>query len=453
VWLYNVLQHVANPALVLQNCLRWGKRLRLFEFLDIPTDVCHLHTLTEEFFRGFLGPGAQAELVLVDGVNQRIFCGVIEQEQGQSVPAVPKVTPPKPTHLTFHLPGLAHTVTNKRYTPCAFTQKVIKLAQMLMDHGHTVYHYGNPGAEVHCTEDVVVTRPQDFERDYSWDGQAPFHYDAQDAFHKVFYAACEAQIRARSQPGDIFCASWGWGHKPISDRLEDCGLLVVESGIGYPDTYAPYRVWESYAWMHHRYGAMQIKDGPDALVGDAVIPNAFDVDDFALGPKGDYVAYLGRLTGRKGVQLAADVTRDLGVPLKVAGQGALVNPNEGLHITPETHPNVEYVGTLGVEKRKVFLSAARCLLVPTRYVEPFGGVAVEAMLSGTPVLASDWGAFPETVQDGVSGFLCRTEEDFQQGIGRCYNLIPEECRGWAVSRYGMAVVGKQYDRYFRRLVG
>jgi hypothetical protein len=48
VWLYNVLQHVQDPAEVLAHAKTLGKVLRIFEWLWIPADACHPHVLTPE---------------------------------------------------------------------------------------------------------------------------------------------------------------------------------------------------------------------------------------------------------------------------------------------------------------------------------------------------------------------------------------------------------------------
>ena len=56
----------------------------------------------------------------------------------------------------FHLLGLAHLPTHRDYSPCAYTQKVIKLARMLKNLGHTVFFYGGEGSEVACDEFVQV---------------------------------------------------------------------------------------------------------------------------------------------------------------------------------------------------------------------------------------------------------------------------------------------------------
>lgn len=48
VWIYNCLQHVENPALIIDNALKAGKLLRIFEWINIPPHPGHPHELTEE---------------------------------------------------------------------------------------------------------------------------------------------------------------------------------------------------------------------------------------------------------------------------------------------------------------------------------------------------------------------------------------------------------------------
>ena len=59
--------------------------------------------------------------------------------------------------LRLHLLGLAHLATNKSNTACAYTQKVVKLATMIRQYGHTLYFYGLEGSEVECSELIEVS--------------------------------------------------------------------------------------------------------------------------------------------------------------------------------------------------------------------------------------------------------------------------------------------------------
>jgi glycosyltransferase involved in cell wall biosynthesis len=97
------------------------------------------------------------------------------------------------------------------------------------------------------------------------------------------------------------------------------------------------------------------------------------------------------------------------------------------------------------------LAGARAVLCPSVYVEPFGGVAVEAMLSGTPVLASPFGAFSETVSHGTSGFLCHTLGDFRAAVEAVGDLDRKAVRDWALERFTLEVCAPQYGRWIDRL--
>ena len=86
------------------------------------------------------------------------------------------------------------------------------------------------------------------------------------------------------------------------------------------------------------------------------------------------------------------------------------------------------------------------------YLEPFGGVNVEAMLCGTPALTSDWGGFPETINHGITGYRCRTIDDYvwagKYGVDK---INPADCRKWAITRYSLDRVRWMYQEYFFKL--
>jgi glycosyltransferase involved in cell wall biosynthesis len=214
-------------------------------------------------------------------------------------------------------------------------------------------------------------------------------------------------------------------------------MRAVEWGIGYEGVFADFRVFESYAWAHrlaaHReLGAVRFFD--------TVIPNAFDPGDLMRSHEpGDYLLYLGRMTAMKGLAIVGDIAARVDYPVITAGQG------------PERVPGAEHVGVVtGMDKARL-LADARAVLVPTMYLEPFGGVAVEAMLCGTPAVTTDWGAFTETVSPGVSGFRCSTLAEFVDAVHRAGDMDRVAVADYAACRYTTDVVGPMYDRYLARL--
>ena len=122
----------------------------------------------------------------------------------------------------------------------------------------------------------------------------------------------------------------------------------------------------------------------------------------------------------------------------IAGQG--IPPEYG-----------EYVGVVGTEDRAKLMGGAIAVFTPTIYVEPFGTVAVEAQACGTPVISTDWGAFTETVIDGITGYRCHTLQEFVDAAEKVKSLSRQGISQYAKNRYGLKTVGLMYEKYFNRL--
>jgi FkbM family methyltransferase len=320
---------------------------------------------------------------------------------------------------------------------------------MYKDQGMYVIHYGREDSEVICDEHVTVSTKELWEKVYGhndWKAKGLI-FDQNDEMYKTFTENAIREIAKRKQPHDIVLSFFGFGHKPITDAFPD--LVICEPSIGYSSAYAPYKVYESYAVMHGLQGPEKISNAEYKFY-DVAIPSGFDLTEFEYTEeKQDYFLMVGRLVWSKGVNIAAQVCEKLGVKLILAG--TTFGPQD-CHVGHEWPKHVEYVGYADVEKRKKLMAGAKGLFCPTIYNEPFGYVAIEAMLSGTPVISTDWGAFTETVQHGVTGFRCRTFEQFVWAAKNIDTISPKACREWAEKNYNMEKVGKMYTEYFQSIV-
>lgn len=347
----------------------------------------------------------------------------------------------------FHVLGLAHTKTTDEYLPCAFTQKVLKFCAMMTDRGHTVIHYGAEGSMPHCTEhvDVITAAEQKaIYGDYDWRAEQ-FKHEVDDEASRIFNERAVKAISVRAGRGDFLCITAGLRQAPIARALP--ALMAVETGIGYAASFAKARVFESYAWMHTAYGAEAAQTGQNpASSHDAVIPNYWYPDDFEYCEKKEnYLLFVGRMIMNKGVNIAAAIAETVRVPLIVAGQGSLWSAGV------ISSPNIRHVGTVDKVQRSQLMSRAKAVVVASQYVEPFGGVAIEAQMCGTPVIASDWGAFPETVVHGVTGYRCRTFDHYLWAARNVDKISPAACRAWAVANYSVDRVALMYEEYFQML--
>lgn len=319
---------------------------------------------------------------------------------------------------TLHIPALPGQPVTRENSSCAYTAKIEKFRRMMPSDDFDVDVWEAECEEPPPTDDIAA------------------------------WASCNAAqaegINATAEPGDLLLIPFGECQRSIAEAVE---LPAIEYGIGYGGVFTDARVWESYAWMHtvlgHRTSSLLGADvhATDGAPNDVVIPNFFDVPTITNDEPGLYLLYVGRMIERKGVHIASVAAKRAGVPLLLAGAGD-ERPEYG-----------EWLGPVGPDDRDELMAGALALITPTRYVEPFGGVAVEAMLTGTPVIASDWGAFTETIEPNVSGYRCRSLDDFTAAIDRAHDIDRIGVRQWATSRYSFDAIRPQYERYLSQQKG
>lgn len=371
--------------------------------------------------------------------------------------------------MRFHLLGLSHLPTSRKYLACAFTQKNVKLARMLTSLGHEVIVYGchaTDGPLPVCTEFVETHTERDirqtwgsgdnrFTVGYDWQSE-PFRHDFNDPATECtakFRDSCIREIKARKRPDDFLLVTQGTWHKPIADAVKL--FLTCEPGIGYRGSWCRWRAFESAYIQNFTYGSEHPRQSIDGSYYDRVIPNYFEEEDAAFAAKPadpPYFLYVGRLIERKGIRTAALACQHLGTRLVIAGQGGRVDSDGTLHGEDFRLPKGtwEYVGYADLETRRRLMAGAGAFFCPTLYLEPFAGTHVEAMLSGTPVITTNFGVFPETVRDGINGFRCNTLNDFVRAAKAVPYLDRAKVRTSA-ERFLCDNVRHEFDRWFRDL--
>jgi glycosyltransferase involved in cell wall biosynthesis len=353
----------------------------------------------------------------------------------------------------FHVISLPHTQTTKEYTACAYTMKVVKFCQMMKSLGHDVFLYASEENEAPCDELItIVTKAEQ----RAWFGE----YDFGQQFFNIDWDPAKpcwvipntraiAEISKRAKAKDFVCIIGGVCQKQISDGLPD--LMSVEYGIGYTGVYSKFRVYESYAHMHYVHGVLNEDDG---RFFDAVIPNYFDPADFPYrAKKDDFFLYVGRMIQRKGLEVAVEVTRQIGAKLVLAGQG--VNKIEGNKIIADEltieGDHIKHMGHANVKQRGELMSRAKAVFLCTYYLEPFGGTSIEPLFCGTPVITTDWGAFPENIPHGLVGYRTRTLGEAVWAAQNVDKLNPAKIRKYAIDNFSMERVKYQYQAYFEQL--
>jgi glycosyltransferase involved in cell wall biosynthesis len=186
-----------------------------------------------------------------------------------------------------------------------------------------------------------------------------------------------------------------------------------------------------------------------------VIPNGIQVESFRpRWSKAGFALMLGRVCPEKGVDAAIDAASRAGVPLWIGGQVF----GYGEHVRyfeEQIRPRMlrggnRFLGPIGLARKRRLLRAARCLLIPSLAPETSSLVAMEALASGTPVIAFRSGALPDIVEDGRTGFLVEDPAGMAAAIQRADEIDPRECRRRAEERFSSRPVRTAYIAAYRR---
>jgi glycosyltransferase involved in cell wall biosynthesis len=169
--------------------------------------------------------------------------------------------------------------------------------------------------------------------------------------------------------------------------------------------------------------------------------------------RGDYLAFIGRVSRQKRLDRAIRIAGEAGMKLKVAAQ----IDRDDQHFKQDIEPllreaRVEFVGEIGGREKDDFLGKAHALLFPIDGPEAFGLVMIEALACGTPVIAWRNGPVPEVINDGRTGFLVESVEEAVEAVGRIADLSRDTCRRVFEERFDAACMAHRYVEVYRRLV-
>jgi glycosyltransferase involved in cell wall biosynthesis len=236
----------------------------------------------------------------------------------------------------------------------------------------------------------------------------------------------------------------------------EAGFPVITTNHGpFDENLAPY-----YAAIADDVPIIAISESQAATAGSipiaGVVHHGIDVDSVPVGAgDGGYAAFVGRMCPEKGIPAAIQIARAAGVPLRIAAK--MSEPQERSYFEREVAPllggDVEYVGELDRDEGAAFVGAACCLLNPIQWEEPFGMVMVEALATGTPVLATARGAAPEIVVDGRTGFVRQREEDLATCLRRVGEVDRGECRTHVATWFSTERMVEGHLRMYAQVAG
>lgn len=186
-----------------------------------------------------------------------------------------------------------------------------------------------------------------------------------------------------------------------------------------------------------------------------VVENGVPVDAFRpSASKAAFCLVLARICVEKGIHDALDAADEAGVPLVIAGETSSWSSHRRYfeeEIVPRLKPPHRWMGAVGFARKRRLLAAARAVLVPSRAPETSSLVTMEAMASGTPVIAYASGALPTLVDHGKTGFIVDDVHAMARAIAQVSHVSPEACRRTAEARFALGRMTERYMAAYERL--
>jgi glycosyltransferase involved in cell wall biosynthesis len=185
-----------------------------------------------------------------------------------------------------------------------------------------------------------------------------------------------------------------------------------------------------------------------------VIHHGVDADHYPMGPGGDHLVFIGRMSPDKGVRQAIEIAQRAGVPLTIAAK--MREPREHEYYRTEVEPllsaDIRYLGEVDRPDKLALVGGALALLNPIQWDEPFGLTMVEALACGTPVITTPRGAAPEIVDDGDTGFLISGIDEAVAAVAWAATLDRRACRAAVEARFSARRMVADYLAFYRDVV-
>ena len=232
-------------------------------------------------------------------------------------------------------------------------------------------------------------------------------------------------------------------------RLVETPVLTTIHGFSSPKILPVYRKYNARS----HYVAISESDKSPELDYIATIHHGIDVSQFPFsGTGGQYLLFFGRIHPEKGVREAIEVARRVGIKLVIAG---IIQDHD--YYATQVQPfidgtTVQYLGSVGPDRRAEVLGGALALLHLISFDEPFGLSLIESMACGTPVIAFARGSMPEIIRDGETGYLVADIEGAINAVAAIGTIDRANCRAEIEKRFSSKRMARDYVHVYQKIL-
>jgi len=323
------------------------------------------------------------------------------------------------------LSPIAWSTPPKKYGPWEYI--VSLLTEGLVKRGIDVTLFAT--ADSHTKAKLHAVAPRPYEED-------------KDMLVKVYECLHISEVFERAKEFDIIHNHFDY--LPLTySALVDTPVVTTIHGISSRKILPVYKKYNNRTFYVSISDAYRCRD----LDYIATVRHGIDIESFHFNEKPqDYLLFLSRLHRDKGVREAIEVAKKTGRKLRIAGFIADQAYFEN-EVQPYTDNNqIIYEGHVDPEYKKELLSNAYALLHMINYDEAFGIGVVEAMASGTPVIAMNRGSMPELIRNGETGFLVSNIDEAAEAVQNIDSISRKACREHAEKHFS---VDRMVDEYIK----
>ena len=261
------------------------------------------------------------------------------------------------------------------------------------------------------------------------------------------------QVRRRADEFDIIHCHIDLLQYPM---FQDMAHKVVSTMHGRLDVADFMPVYEAYPHMPLiSISDKQREPMPPFVNWLATVYHGLPEDVCPFHPeRGDYLAFLGRISPEKRPDRAIQIAKKAGMKLKIAAKVDKADMDYFKEVIEPMldDPLIEFIGEINESQKCAFLGNAMALLFPIDWIEPFGLVMIEAMSAGTPVIAWNNGSVPEIIEDGVGGFIVNAMDEAVEAVDRVRRLDRAGVRNAFASRFTARHMADNYVAAFESLI-
>jgi len=313
-----------------------------------------------------------------------------------------------------------------------YNKRIYHLAAELAKRGHDIRVFTRSESEV-AGKTVPFQRPDDSGHAFSWEEKMTFF----------------AKAIKQSQDRDIINCQSDHMALPFA---EFSAVPVIHTLITSALPEEAVKLLRVYRNRLFSAVSDEVKDKFCFLDFAAVVYNGIDSESFAFGPEsGDYFLTLSRIEPGKAVHKAVQAFYGRRERLYLAGQihdHAYYNSE----IKPYLGKNIEYLGAYApkdFQRKAELIRQARAVLCLTESGEGFSNVVMEALVSGTPVIASARPSFQKIIHNGQNGFIVRTRDDIIKAAAKAGTISRQNCRQTITESYTIGSMADQYEKLFQ----